>query len=250
VTLGSPATAFATIINAGNSAATDCSIAPMNAPHATFTYQTTDPTTNELTGTADTPVDISGMNGSQSFVFALAPIDPFDPTDIQLRFGCTNSNAAPVVNGLNTLLMSASSTPVPDIVALAATQTMDGVVDVPGPTGANAFAVASVNVGAGSEIVASAELVNPALPVLLFICQTDPMANCLTPPEIGVTTTIDANATPTFSVFVNGTGEVPFDPAANRIRVTFSEPDGTIRGQTSVAVRTVEPPMEPPPYPL
>jgi hypothetical protein len=34
-----------------------------------------------------------------------------------------------------------------------------------------------------------------------------------------VTTTINANDTPTFVVFVQGSGNVPFDPAANRVFV-------------------------------
>ena len=52
-----------------------------------------------------------------------------------------------------------------------------------------------------------------------------------------MTTTINANATPTFAVFVQGSGNVPFDPAANRIFVRFSS-GGVTRGSTSVAVRT------------
>ena len=35
--------------------------------------------------------------------------------------------------------------------------------------------------------------------------------------EGAVTFTVNAGATPTFSVFVTGAGTVPFDPAANRV---------------------------------
>jgi hypothetical protein len=54
-----------------------------------------------------------------------------------------------------------------------------------------------------------------------------------------VNTTIGANATPTFSIFVNGAGNVPLDPANNRVFVRFKDGGGVTRGATSVAVRTV-----------
>src|SRR5580704_39892 len=50
------AAAFATIINSGSSAATGCAIAPLQyVPVSSFQYQTTNPATNALTGTVNTP---------------------------------------------------------------------------------------------------------------------------------------------------------------------------------------------------
>src|SRR5262245_42737818 len=51
--VGSPVTAFATVINIGPGTATGCSIAPKTTIPASFVYQTTDPATNALTGTAN-----------------------------------------------------------------------------------------------------------------------------------------------------------------------------------------------------
>jgi hypothetical protein len=53
-----------------------------------------------------------------------------------------------------------------------------------------------------------------------------------------VTTTIAAGATPTFSVFLDAVGAVPFDPANSRVFVRFKDAGGVTRGSTSVAVRT------------
>ncbi len=53
-----------------------------------------------------------------------------------------------------------------------------------------------------------------------------------------MTTQINANATPTFGIFVQGNGDLPFDPAANRIFARFKDAGGVTRGSTSVAVRT------------
>ena len=73
----------------------------------------------------------------------------------------------------------------------------------------------------------------------ISLCQTDPATGqCISAIGPSVTTTINANATPTFGIFVQGGGNVPFDPAANRIFVRFKDGGGVTRGSTSVAVRT------------
>lgn len=63
VQTGTAATIFSTIINAGAVTATQCRIAPLPALPAEFSYQTTDPATNALTGTPDTSVDIAANYG-------------------------------------------------------------------------------------------------------------------------------------------------------------------------------------------
>jgi glucose/arabinose dehydrogenase len=238
VQVGTTATAFATIINAGSVTATACGLSLLTTLPATFSYQTTNPATNQVTGAPNTPADIAA-GAAQSYVFALTPSAPIAPTDVQLRFGCANTNPASVIPGLDTLLFSASNTPVPDIVALTATLTNDGIVNIPGTNRTGAFAVATVNVGASGSITASADTGTAALPVSLSLCETNPAtAACISAIDSTVTTTINANATPTFGIFVQGSGNVPFDPATNRIFVRFKDSGNVTRGSTSVAVRT------------
>jgi hypothetical protein len=238
VQVGTPATAFATIINTDSNMATGCTISPITNIPAALTYQTTDPATNLLTGVPNTLVDIPA-GAAQSFVFALTPTAPMAPTDLQLSFDCANTDPAPVISGLNTLLFSPSATPTPDILALVATPTNDGIVNLSGTNGVGAFAVATVNVGAGDAITVSADTGGAILPVSVFVCQTDRQTSaCLSPPATSVSTTILSNETPTFGVFVAAAGDVAFVPETHRIFVRFNDTGGATRGLTSVAVRT------------
>jgi photosystem II stability/assembly factor-like uncharacterized protein len=236
VRVGTPATAFVTLINTGSSPAVAASIASPTGLSASFSFQATDPATNQVIGTPNVPVDIPAGQ-LQTYVIALTPTTSFAPTDVVFTFVAENTLApAAALTGVNTLLLSSSFSSIPDIVALAASS--GGIVNIPETNGTGAFAVATVNVGASGSIIASADTGGVSLPVNLSICQTNPGTGaCLGSPGNTVTTTINANDTPTFAVFVQGSGNVPFDPAANRVFVRFNS-GGVTRGSTSVAVRT------------
>jgi hypothetical protein len=169
----------------------------------------------------------------------MTPTDAFPPTSVALDFYCAGAPSAPTFPGLDTLLLSASTTPVPDIIALGATATNDGIVHIPSTSGANAFVVATDNVGAATSITASANTGTATLPLTISLCQTNPTTGqCTSAVGSTVTTTIAANATPTFAIFVAASGSVAFDPANNRIFVQFADSGNLVRGATSVAVET------------
>jgi hypothetical protein len=234
------ATAFATIIAVGSGTATGCSIAPITNVPAGFFYQATDKATNAPTGTPNTPVNIASGD-FQTFVFGFTPTAAFPATDVQLSFACTNAPAAAVLSGLNTFLLSASRGPGPDIVALGATPTHDGIVIIPGVNSTGVFSVASVNVGASAQIIATVDTGGVSLSVILSICQTNPVnAQCINPAVPGPSATVQINAgqTPTFGVFAQSTGTVPFLPGVNRAFVRFKTGSGATVGATSVALRT------------
>jgi len=227
------------MINTGSSTATGCTIAPLTTVPATFVFRTTDPTTNAVIGSTNTPVDIPGGK-AQTFVFAFTPTATFPPTDVQLQFDCANTEPALAISGINTLLLSASSTPVPDIVALAATLSNNGVVTTDASTGSGVFAVAAVNVGSSDTLTVTADTGAVSLPLSVSLCATDLTTGvCVNPttPSNRVTVAINTNATPSFGIFVASTGSIPFDPAVNRIFVRFASANGVTRGATSVAVR-------------
>jgi hypothetical protein len=227
-----PYAAFATIINAGQQLATDCRISSLSSISASFSYI-------DLEAPWDYgPIDIPA-GAAHRFAFGLIPTAPIAPTEVLLSFKCANTEPAPIIPGVNTLLFSASATPVADIVAIGATPNKDGIVNIPGANGTGAFAVATVNLGTTDTIVASADTGSATLPVNIFLCQTNPAnAQCISGIGPSVTTQIDANATSSFGIFVQASGNVPFDPAANRIFVRFKDSGGVTRGSTSTAVRT------------
>jgi hypothetical protein len=229
------------MINAGQKPATNCTISPLSSIPATFAHASLESGSGD-----DVPVDIPA-GAAHNFVFLVSPTAPIAPTDVQLRFECANANAAPIIPGLNTLLVSASATPVADIVAMAATLNADGIVNVPEDSGTGVFAVATVNVGTGDTLTVSANTGSVNLPINLSICQTNPATGiCVGSLASSVTTQINAGQTPTFAIFVAGTGTaIPFDPANNRIFVRFKDTDGATRGATSVAVRTSDQTSDP-----
>ena len=238
--VGSPVTVYATMVNAGSAIGTACSIGLASGIPATFSYQTTNSSNNALSGTPNTPADIV-PGAAQSFMLTLTPTAAFDASDLQLNYSCANAPPAGVLTGINTLLLSASSTPTPDVIALTATTSSDGIASIPGTSGTAAWAVASTNVGSAGSITASADTGSTALPINVALCQTDAATGgCLQPPSGSVPVTMASGSTMTFAVFVGGAGSaVPFNPATNRVFLRFrNAANGAVVGATSVAVQT------------
>src|SRR5262249_11254347 len=150
-----------------------------------------------------TPADIP-FEKSQTFVISLTPTGAFPPTNVQLNFSCVNAPPAGTILGVNTLLLSASVAPVPDVVALVATPFHnDRIADIPGPSGTGFFSVASVNVGASAQLTVSANTGGAVLPVNLSVCQTNPVTGvCLATLGPNVQVQINSGETPTFAVFI------------------------------------------------
>jgi len=240
VAVGATATAFATLINTGSAVAQGCEITPPDGLAAQFFYQVTDPTTNEALGPGNAPIFIP-PGGAQSFVFGLTPTEEIPVTDVALNFRCANSAGAASFVGLNTLLLSASVTPGPDLIALAATVSNDGVMELAGSSGF--FTASTINVGSTALITVSVDTGDASLPMSLSLCETDPLTSiCINPAQAGsepVMVEIAAGDSPTFAVFANSSDTIALDPANSRIFLRFSDEAGDVKGATSVAVRSV-----------
>jgi hypothetical protein len=233
VAIGDTATAFASVINSGNATATDCSIElPAGIP-ASFGYQTTN-AANALIGTPGTPVDIT-PGATQGFVFGITPSQAMAATEIPLVFDCANTSPAPSHAGLNTFILSAAASAPPDLLAIGATPSGDGVVRLPSRTGIGFFATAAVNIGSAGSITVSADDGGRGLPLNLQVCETTPSGEWIVCGN-NLTRSVGADQTAYYSVFATGTGQpIAFDPANNRLFLRFAA-NGTTVGATNVAV--------------
>jgi sugar lactone lactonase YvrE len=239
VKTGTLATVFATMTNTGANDLAGCAVAlgDLAVNGLRLDYQTTNPATNAPTGTPNAPVTIKA-GASQSFVLGFASNTAFSAPAMALDFSCIGAAPAPVYPGLDTIDLFYSATPSADVVALSATVTGDGIVHVPAG-GAGAFAVASVNLGAGAALTVTADTGGAELPVTLTLCQTNSATGqCLSPPGATVSLQDNPQATPTFSIFAAAGGPIALSPATARIFVRFADTGGNPRGSTSVAVTT------------
>jgi hypothetical protein len=237
--VGSIATVFATMENTTSSALSNCRIAlAQPAPSGlTMAFQTTNPSTNEPTGSQNTAVSI-GAKGSQTFVLSFASTLPLVMAAVPLEYSC-DGNVAPLSQaGLSSVDVNFSSSPIANVVAEEETASKNGILTVP-DGGSAAFAVSTENAGnAGATVVVQADTGNTNLPLALTLCQTNPSTGaCLATPSNSVSLTIAEKATPTFSVFATASGSIAFSPGVNRIFLRFRV-SGNEVGATSVAVET------------
>ncbi|MCW5724710.1 MAG: S8 family serine peptidase [Maricaulaceae bacterium] len=247
---GSTVTAFATIINpiSGNTDGHDCRLAAPHAFSGDFSFQTTDPHTNAVTGARDAPVDIPA-GGSQSFVFAVRH-GWVGPSQFSPIFECENIESAPV-NAVNLFDVTVAAGAAPDIIAVAATLgDMPGVVSVP-LDGVTAFSVAAINIGDPEErVVVWALPSDEYMELDMTICETNPQTGaCLAPHAPYIDSSFSVGQVRTYTVRVRSLGEeVSFEPRHHRIEVLFAAEIETfttvvmdeIVGGTNVAVRTTD----------
>ena len=236
---GSAATAFASVLNNGTSPAANCRLRPLRALPGLFEYRETDPASNAVIGERDAAFNLPAA-GQRTFVFAFTPSAAFEQAEVTLDYLCANDDRALRIAGLNSLRLTASDTPIADVIALSATLSNDGIVRLPGPEGSGFFTLASANVGSADALTVRLDTGSAAVPLALTLCATNPVtAACEQPaqaPPLAVN--LGAGATATFAVFVSASGPVTLDPANSRVFVRFVNGAGIETGSTSVAVTT------------
>ena len=237
VETGTAATVFASLLNTGSTALSGCGVTlPSTAPSGlSLSFQTTDPSTNDVTGTPNQTVDIAA-GGAQTFVLTFQSSADVSAPGLAPVFACTDTTAAPVTTGVDTVDLTFSSTPIADVIALAATATDDGTVHI--ANGNGAFAVATINDGAAADLTAEVDFGSATPPAAAELCQTDASGACQGTAAASVPVSIAAGGTPTFSVFVGASSSIAFDPSTTRVFVRFVDSSGVSHGSTSVALTT------------
>ncbi len=140
------------------------------------------------------------------------------------------------------MLLSADVTPGPDIVALAATLSNDGIAHLDAADRVGFFSLASVNLGATAMMSVSVDTGDVSLPLNTTLCQTDSVTGICINPLVSldgaVALSIAGNDTPTFGVFIAASEAISLDAATKRVFLRFRDASGVVRGSTSVAVQT------------
>jgi hypothetical protein len=242
VAAGTAATAFVSIVNPAStgSIARDCGLELHGASPGQFTVRPTDPATNAPVGDDGDRVDIPAGE-FRTFVISLSRPGTETHADLRIDTVCTNRAPAPSMAGINTFRFTSTGLSVPDIVALAATSSNNGVVELPAGGGAAAFSVATVNLRSLGTVVAT-PVGSAGLPSLdtLEICRTNAATGaCETARAANQSVLMNTDETATFAVFVRSNSGIANDPAGHRIFVHFTTPGGQSIGATSVAVRTL-----------
>ena len=237
---GEAVTVFATVINASGRSLQSCEIQAVTDGTGVVivNYQRTDPSTNAVVGALNPLFDMA-VGASQSLVLTLGSGDAMVAMQVRPIARCSDPTGTEddsiSIDGLNTILYSIGPQATPDVIALVASPSNDGVLRIQ-DTGGNAFAVAVSNVGTADTITASVDTGSATVPVTASICQTGADGQCLQTPTLTTSLTLPANGTASFGVFVYANGEIPFYPAGARVFVRFADSNQVVRGATSVAV--------------
>ena len=233
VSVGTMATIFNTVINAGADTAYGITLSMTPAPAGTFVYQQTNCATNAIIGSPNPSLDLA-PGGVLCYVLSFTPSATFSATSVHIQALAGNAPSTTLLTGINTWLLRATSTPGPDIIALTTTTDFHQVAC----SGANAFAVALSNVGAAAtgDITVTANTGSATLPLSISISETNPATGVIIGDHI--LQTVGAGENRTVAVFVTFNGCISFDPAVNRIFIEFRDASNNVVGSTSTAVST------------
>lgn len=246
-----PAQTFGAIINGGDQTAVNCGVSLNSNIPVDVTYRAISGATQTFSYTQPTNVPVNVAPGAaQVFFLTFTPRTAFAPSDIAFNFSCDNAASAKVVPTLNTFVMSANATAVPNMVALVNT-TLDGNpnedADVDMYNGVGQFIVASASIGAAGTVRVSAAPYTGFVSAApsISVCELVPSTqNCVATPGPYVDVNVTAGSisspgsTPAFKFFVTENGPIADSPEQNRIIVRFFDTSGAIRGATQTSIRS------------
>src|SRR5262249_5373274 len=156
----STATYSVSVTNTGTAPAPAVGLLPNSAAPFIYSYQATSP----FSAPPNTPVFIP-FGGTQSYAVSFTPKAPFDPTEIGFRVKGEGTDVAARIRGVDTVLLSASITPVADVVPEVQTLCNDGILNIPKKTGQASFVVTTENLGSEDTLTVRADRGQTGLPL-------------------------------------------------------------------------------------
>ena len=256
VTVNSPATIFASVINSGDATATNCRVAlGVNAaPSLSVSYSPADGA-GIINGPADIPVSINA-GATQQFLIAVRASAPFNGS-VPLTYVCDNGQAISAT-GLNDLALQVSAVGTPDVIAIAATLTSDGIMQT-NSNGRGIMSMAAVNIGSAgtvppgpsmpsaneATITVRATITNftdAGNQYVTTVCPSNASAVCTSPFANSFQAQI-GDSPVFFNVALQHPTDIgiPFFPGELRLRVEFRDQSNNLVGATSVAPRSASP---------
>jgi len=210
-----------------------------NQGSLSLTFQGTNPANNQPVGQPNVPVSLS-PKGTATFLLSFRAFGPVQIPGLQLVYSCSGETPVAGQVGISAVDVTFSSSPIANIFALNATAAGNDIVTIPFSSGgAGAFAVATDNTGASSQITVSTDTGSTFLPLAVTACQTNPATGaCLASPSSSFSISVASGATPTFSVFATAFQPIALSPGTSRIFLRFKNASGQEVGATSVAVQT------------
>ena len=137
-------------------------------------------------GPANPTFTVAG--GGKTFVVALTTNATFTSRDFFVIARCANALDSRTTLGVNSLTVTSRVTAPPDIISIAATVGLPGILTLPAHEGLTVFALAALNIGADAPAIrVQPSAGGDALPVATTICETNPSTGaCLATPTTHV----------------------------------------------------------------
>ena len=244
---GGTVTVLMSVVNppSARDAATNCRIFGNSVPSNVFNYWATDPATNASVGDANPVFDIP-VGGVRTFAVAESFYSSRGRRSIWPRVLCDGAIARRTA-GFNQAQIAVADFPTPDVVAIGATLSGDGIVSAAAGNW-TAYSVAALNLGVAGPVTVSPyfwdsnRTQHEGQGLELEVCETNPTTGqCVTARVPDLDIDMARFETRTFTIFVRDQGFSPisFGPAQRRVFAHFWL-DSRLVGATSAAYRTQE----------
>lgn len=228
------ATIFMTVLNSGNTDATNCSIQDFSRGSSLSDLNWAVVENGTPTGAQNATFTVPA-NGRVDLVIGSTDSNARYTTGFQAL--CDGGVASPIRNGVNTASITFGNAPA-DIIPIIATTSNDGVIRFNPQTGAAAFSVAAVNIGTERNVRITGRRIGflDVPGIRTRICETGTNGQCLAPRTAFLDVTL--GSTPRFfSILVQVTGgDVPFLPDVLRYEVQLEDQTDFNRFTTTAAL--------------